>query len=74
MASLHDAVFLPVRCHRAGMILVSYWINADGRMYIKHEESHGNRLNPLSLHGHSDYCHDPALSILQWALKEGAEG
>ena len=25
MASLHDAVFLPVRYHQAGMILVSLW-------------------------------------------------
>lgn len=44
-------------------------------MYIKHEESHGEtgQIGYPCMDA-IDYYHDRALSILQWALKEGAEG
>ena len=44
-------------------------------MYIKHEESHGETGQiGYPYMDATDYYHGRALSILQWALKEGAEG
>ena len=71
--SLHDAVFLPVRCHqrRRGF-----------RILIQRQECTLNMKKVMEKPAKSgypymdatDYYHDRALSILQWALKEGAEG
>ena len=43
-------------------------------MYIKHEESHGETGQIGYPYMDATDYHDRALSILQWALKEGAEG
>ena len=75
MASLHDAVFYLFVIISAGMILVSLWDKhrQECTLNMKKvmEKPAKSVILAWALLG---YCHGRALSILQWALKEGAEG